>query len=245
MNRAVNVWIIVTAVLSLVFGGCLWMFRGSEGTVEYHEGRNTTPVCSNIELDMIKTDVELIPYGGEDILFEYRSIVPITVLKGDNRLVVKESDQFQLEFMTGDDEELCFRLYLPKEIYSSITVYSTSGDVHIGRIDADLVTAVTKSGDILSTDTRSLVKLSSGSGDILLDFESVVADCSIDSRSGNAEIIFPKGSSVALSYKTDTGSFECDLISGRVEGSYMYSFRGGGSLIHADVSSGILTVKES
>ncbi len=244
MSRAVNAWIIVTAVLSLVFGVCLWVFRDSTGNVVFHEGRNTVEVCDYIELDMIKTDVELIPYDGEEIMFEYTSTMPITVLKGDNRIVVKESDKFQIEFMAGEAEQFVFRLYLPKWIYRSITVYSSSGDVHVGRIDSDLVTVVTKSGDILSTKTRSLVKLGSGSGDILLDFESVIADSSIETRSGNAEIIFPVGSSVALSYKTDTGSFECPLISGRVEGSYMYSFHGGGNLLHADVSSGILTVKE-
>lgn len=244
MNRTINIWLIVTALLSLIFGGCLWCFRDSEGTAEYYEGRNTVEVCDVIELNMIKTDVEILPHDGNEILFEYISTVPISVLKGDNRLVVKESDEFQLSFMVGDESRFCFRLYLPKHIYSSITVYSSSGSVDIGRIDSDLVTVVTKSGEIRSTKTRSLMKLSSGTGDILLDFESVVADSSIETRSGNAEIIFPKGSSVALSYRTETGSFECDLISGSVDGSYMYSFRGGNNLLHADVDTGILTVKE-
>ncbi len=244
MSRAINIWLIVTAVLSLIFGGCLWFFRDSEGTAEYYEGRNTAEVCDNIELDMIKTDVQLIPYEGEELMFEYKSTVPITVLKGDNRLVVKESDEFQLSFFTGDEAQFVFTLYLPKRIYKNITVYNSSGDVHIGRIDSDVVTVVTKSGGILATDTRSLMKLTSGSGDILLDFESVVADSSISTRSGNAELIFPKGSSVALSYETETGSFECDLISGSVEGSYMYSFRGGNNLVRADVETGIFTVKE-
>ena len=244
MSRTINIWLIVTALLSLIFGGCLWLFRNSEGTAQLYEGRNTVAVCDVIELEMIKTDVEILPHDGDEILFEYISTVPISVLKGDNRLVVKESDEFQLSFMLGDESRFGFRLYLPKHIYSSITVYSSSGDVDIGRIDSDLVTVITKSGEIRSTRTRSLMKLTSGSGDILLDFESVVADSSITTRSGNAEIIFPKGSSVALSYRTDTGSFDCDLISGSVQGSYMYSFRGGNNLLHADVDSGILTVKE-
>ncbi|MBQ8194446.1 MAG: DUF4097 family beta strand repeat protein [Oscillospiraceae bacterium] len=244
MNRAVNIWLIVTAVLSLIFGGCLWCFRDSKGTAQYHEGRNTVELCDNIELDMIKTDVELIPYDGEELLFEYKSTVPISVLKGDNRLVVKESDEFLLSFFTGDESQFGFKLYLPRQIYKSITIYNSSGDVYIGRIDSDLVTAVTKSGEIFATDTRSLMKLTSGSGDILLDFESVVADSSISTRYGNAEILFPAGSSVALSYETVSGSFECTMLSGSIEGSYMYSFRGGNNLIRADVETGILTVKE-
>lgn len=55
---------------------------------------------------------------------------------------------------------------------------------------------------------------------------------------------FPKGSSVALDFETDIGELRTDLISGSFPGSYMYSFNGGGKLIHASLESGILTVRE-
>ena len=66
----------------------------------------------------------------------------------------------------------------------------------------------------------------------------------MQSRTGSAEIIFPKGSSVALDFETNTGELKTDLISGSFPGSYMYSFNGGGNLIHASLESGVLTVRE-
>ena len=66
----------------------------------------------------------------------------------------------------------------------------------------------------------------------------------MQSRTGNAEIVFPKGSSVALDFETDIGELKTDLLSGSYPGSYMYSFNGGAKLIHASLERGILTVSE-
>lgn len=88
------------------------------------------------------------------------------------------------------------------------------------------------------------VQFSTASGNILLDFYSVITGSAVQSRTGNAEIVFPKGSSVALDFETDIGELRTDLISGSFPGSYMYSFNGGGKLIHASLESGILTVRE-
>lgn len=244
MNRVLNRLIIVTAVLTLVFGVCTWLFRDSEGNAEYYRGSNSVEFCEYIDIDLLKTDVRLIPYSGDRIKFEYTSMVPITVMKGDNRVVITESDEFVLSFMTGDSSRFVLDLYLPREEYRGITVYTASGDVYMGGVKSKTVSVVTKSGSITSENTRSAVKFVSGSGNILLDFDKVVAASSIETRSGNADLIFPKGSSVALSYETETGIFRSELISGSVRGSYMYSFNGGAELIGADIGSGIMTVSE-
>ncbi len=244
MNRILNRLIIITAVLSVVFGVCVWIFRDSSGNAEYYEGDNSVEFSEYIEIDLLKTDVRLIPYSGDSIRFKYTSMVPITVMKGDNRVVITESDEFVLSFMTGDASQFMLDLYLPRKQYRNITLYTSSGDVYIGGVNSDTISVVSKSGSVTAEHTRSAVKLSSGSGNILLDFDRVVAASSIETRSGNAEIIFPEGSSVALSYETDTGIFSSDLISGSVKGSYMYSFNGGAQLIGANVESGIMTVSE-
>ena len=114
----------------------------------------------------------------------------------------------------------------------------------LGDVDSEKITTVTNSGDITSENTRSLCSFSTASGNILLDFYSVITGSAVQSRTGNAEIVFPKGSSVALDFETDIGELRTDLISGSFPGSYMYSFNGGGKLIHASLESGILTVRE-
>lgn len=242
MKKAINIWLIVTGVLALVFGILTYINRDSRGEAEYYEGDNTVEICNTIELDLLKTDVRLIPSAEDRIRIKYKSIVPLSVMMGDNRLVIKESDQFLVSFAVADEESFGLELYLPKNIYDNITVYTSSGNVEVGRIDSYGITVMTKSGDIDADETRSLVQLSSGTGDISLHFDSAIDGSSVETRRGNAEILFPRGSSVALAYETETGKFECDLLTGSVEGSYMYSFSGGENLISADVESGTLTV---
>ncbi len=242
MNKAVNVWLIVTGVLALVFGILTYINRGSSGEAEYYEGDNTVEVCSTIELDLLKTDVRILPTKDDRIRIKYKSIAPLSVLMGDNRLVIKESDEFIVSFALTDEESFGLELFLPKDIYDNITVYTTSGNVEIGRIDSYGITVITKSGSIDANETRSMVSLTSGTGDISLHFDSVIAGSMIETRHGDAEILFPRGSSVALAYETETGQFVSELLTGSVEGSFMYSFSGGEELIEADVESGTLTV---
>ena len=244
MNRVINRWLIVTALLSVVFGALLWKYRFAEGNAEYFEGSNSVALCEYIELNMLKTDVELIPYDGSRIKFEYRSIVPIEVLLGDNRLVVNESDELRVSFLTEERTDFVFRLYLPYHLYRSVIIYTSTGDVLLDSLSCEAVSVITKSGDIASVNTSTPVQLTSAGGNIFLDFSSVVPDCAITTRNGDAEIRFPAGSSVALSYETESGSFRSELLSGSVKGSYMYSFSGGENLIFAEVERGLLTVSE-
>ncbi len=244
MNKIINRWLVITAVLSAIFAVCLWHHRDAQGNTEYYEGSNHVEMCEYIELDMLKTNVELIPYNGNDIKFEYKSLVPIEVLLGDNRLVVNESDELKVAFLESEGTQLGFKLYLPKKSYRSMIIYTSSGNVGLSSVKCDAINVTTNSGSIASLDTNSVVHLVSGSGDILLDFNEVIPDCSIENRNGNVEIRFTEDSSVALSYETETGHFRSDLLDANIRGSYMYSFSGGENLITADVSHGILTVNE-
>lgn len=244
MGKVFNRWLVVLGALTVVFGACVFMLRGSKGNAVYYEGDNTVPLCANIELNLLKCDVRLIPYDGEDIRFCYKSAVPITVMRGDNRLVVSESDEFRLMLLSDGRQDFNFTLYLPQTEYDVITVYASSGSVSASGITAESLSAVTKSGNIDIEECAALTRLTSGTGDIRLCFDGVTEGSGVETRSGNAEIILPKGSSVALSYETQTGDFQSDMISGKVEGSYMFSFSGGETLIYADVERGTLTVNE-
>ncbi len=201
-------------------------------------------MCEYISIDLLKTDVTIIPYDEERIRFVYRNDVPLTAEIGDNSLTITESSEFVISLFSEDASDYGMYLYLPREYYRDILIYTASGNVALGDVDSEKITVVTNSGAVTSENTRSLCSFATGSGNIYLDFYTVIAGSSIQSRTGNAQIVFPKGSSVALDFETDTGEMKTDLISGSFPGSYMYSFSGGGKLIHATLETGVLTVSE-
>ena len=232
MERGINRWLIITAVLAAAFAALAFLIPG-ESLGSSKEGDEYFPLCEYISVDLLKTDVTVIPYD-----------VPLTAELGDNSLTISESGEFVVSLFANEHESYGMYLYLPREYYRDILIYTVSGDVTLGDVDSEKITTVTNSGDITSENTRSLCSFSTASGNILLDFYSVITGSAVQSRTGNAEIVFPKGSSVALDFETDIGELRTDLISGSFPGSYMYSFNGGGKLIHASLESGILTVRE-
>ncbi len=242
-ERTVNRWLIITGILAAVFAAAAFLFQGkSLGSAKESDVYFTR--CEYISIDLLKTDVTIIPWEEDKIRFTYRSDVPLSVEKGDNSLTITESNDFVISLFAKEAVDYGMYLYLPREYYRDILVYTVSGDVILGDVDSDKITVVTNSGRITSENTRSMCSLTTGSGDILLDFYSVIPGSSVKSRTGNAEISFPKGSSVALDYETESGELKTDVISGSYPGSYMYSFNGGARLIHAALETGILTVTE-
>lgn len=244
MERIINRLLIISGALAAVFAVLAFVFPGkSLGSVK--TGDKSFPLCEYINIDLLKTNVELIPYDGSDIRFVYQNDVPLIAEMGDNSLSITESDEFVISLFAEKGTEHYMKLYLPREYYRDILIYTVSGNVKLGDVDSDKLTAVTNSGDILSENTRSLCSFTTASGNIVLGFYRVIPGSSILSRSGNAEVSFPKGSSVALDFETDSGVLSTDLIRGNYAGSYMYSFNGGAELIHASLEKGTLTVKET
>ena len=236
-------WLIATGVLAAAFGTAAVMIPG-ESLGSAMQGEEYFPLCEYISVDLLRTPVAVTPYDGDRIRFLWNNDVPLKAEVGDNSLTITESSDVVISLFAGDTSDYGLRLYLPREYYRDVVIYTSSGNVTLGDIDSDRITVVTNSGDILSEDTRSLCSLATGSGDITLDFYSVIAGSSIQSRTGSAELIYPKGSSVALDFETDTGELKTDLLKGSFSGSRMYSFNGGGHLIHASLESGVLTVTE-
>lgn len=242
-ERAVNRWLIITGILAALFAAAAFLFQGrSLGSAK--EGDERFPLCEYISIDVLKTDVTLLLTDEEEIRCTWRNDVPLTAEVGDNFLSITEGTDFVISLFAGDTDDYGMYLYLPREYYRDILICTVSGNVTLGEVDSDRISVVTNSGSILSENTRSMCSLVTGSGDITLDFYRVIPGSSVQSRTGNAEIIFPKGSSVALDFETDAGELKTDLISGSFPGSYMYSFSGGADLIHAEMERGVLTVRE-
>lgn len=243
MEKAINKLLIVFAALAAAFGAGAYLFRNVPHGTAYEE-KIELSLCEYIDIDVLRLDVEVQPYEGEKILVRYTNDVPLNFSVGDNSLTINESDEFVITLFAQDSARFGMSVYLPREIYRAITIYSGSGDVKLGALDAQRIDVTTGSGNITSEDTRSLVYFSSGTGDISLDFAAVIPESAIVTRSGNAFLTIPSESSVALDFETETGECQSELFAGRAIGSYMYSINGGQELIHATLEKGTLTVSE-
>lgn len=243
MEKRVNVLLVVTAILTVIFGGLAYHFRDAE-----HDSAQTgdvlLPMCEYIDIEILRLDVEIIPYDGENIRVAYKNELPLALELGDNRLTVKESEEFVISLFAGSEAEFGLSVYLPEKSYREITVYTGGGNVSVDGADCEKMTIVTNGGDISVKNSVSLVNLVTGTGDILLDIAEVVQDSSVQSRSGNADIFIPKDGSVAVEFETNTGECVTELFSGNVYGSYKYSFNGGRRSVFASLESGTLTIAE-
>ena len=243
MEKKVNVLLIVTAVLTIFFGGFAYYFRNAEHD-SAQTGDVTLPLCEYINIEILRLDVEIVPYEGDNIRVVYKNEVPLDLELGDNRLTVRESEEFVISLFAGSEAEFGLCLYLPEEKYREITVYTGGGSVEIDGAECEKMTVITNSGNISVRNNTSLVNLVTSTGNILLDFAEVVQDSSVQCRSGNAEILIPKDSSVSLEFETDTVECVTELFKGSVYGSYKYSFNGGKRSVFASLESGTLTIAE-
>ena len=243
MVRALNRWIVICAAGALLFALMAFFFP-SDSSAAIQQYDKYIPLCEYIDIELLQTDVEIIPYEGDKLRLAYRSEVPIKVKRGDNTLKISESDKFYISFLSGDTANYGLYLYVPQTAFRELTVYTSSGNVRIGGVNCDRITAVTNSGSITAENTVSRSHLTTGTGDTSLEFDLLVRGCEIQTRSGNAHITVPQGSSSAVVFETETGGIDSELIHVKLLGSGTYGFNGGAVDITAIVEQGILTVAE-
>lgn len=243
MEKVINILLIGTLLGALIFGALAYHFRNAEHD-SVTEGEYSFPVCDYIDIDLLKLPVTVVPYDGDEIVVAYKNDLPLSIETGDNSLMITESDMFVISLFAGGEAEFALNLYLPRRTYREIYIYTGNGTVRIGGVDCQKFSALTEGGDIICKGMNSLLNITTTSGFISVDFNTVVSDSEILSRNGNVELILPKDSSVAVDFETETGHCETNLWGGLIPGSYMFSFNGGDKLVHAVLDKGVLTIKE-
>ena len=240
MNKTINRWIVITALLGLIFAAAAVLIKSESSStasaVEY------IPRCEYINIDLLRLDVAVIPCDELKITLEYTNDIPLDIEYGDNRLSISESDRFVISLFAGSSSDFGLRVYLPREIYRELNIYTASGDIFVGGVDAMKLSAVSNSGNITAEDTCALSSFISDYGDVSVDFAYVIPDTVIQSRKGNGTLTFPHGSSAAIEFDTIAGSIGGDAIGGRYDMSGTYGFNGGRNRIQCAFESGELTV---
>lgn len=243
MEKAVNRLLIFSLLAALAFGALTYKFRNADHDSLFEEAY-AFDLCEYIDVDVSRMSVMLIPYDEPTISVAYRNDKPLEFEVGDNRLSITESNGFVVSLFAGDESEFSLCLYLPKTAYREISVYTGTGNITAGRVDALSLTACTGSGNIICDDAISRLNLSTISGKMDVDFEMVAEGTEINSRRGNVNFTVPPESRFTLDFDTKTGLCDCVLNHGSPMGTYQYVFNGGGNLVSAYVEQGILTIKE-
>lgn len=234
---------IFSLVAALAFGALTYKFRNADHDSLFEEAYSFE-LCEYIDVDVSRMSVMLVPYDEPTISAAYKNDRPLEFEMGDNKLSITESNGFVVSLFAGDESDFSLCLYLPKTAYREISVYTGTGKIVAGRVDALSLTACTESGDIICDDAISRLNLSTTSGKTDVSFEMVAEGSEIRSGKGNVDLSVPHNSSFSLDFDTKTGLCDCELINGAPMGAYQYTFNGGGSRISAYVEQGILTIKE-
>lgn len=243
MEKIINKLLIFTLLGTIALSIVTYKFRNAEHD-SLCEEEFLFERCEYIDIDVSRMNVVLIPYDEPHIKAVYKNDRPLEYELGDNRLSLTESSKLMVSLFTGDESDYSLQLYLPKEFYREITVYTGVGGIIAGRIDALSFTAGSDSGDILLEQSISRLNLSTTSGKITADCEMLVDGTEIQSRRGDVELIVPDRTPFTVDFETQTGYCNCKLTDAAPMGNYEYNFNGGGRRVGARITEGTLTITE-
>ncbi len=243
MEKAVNRLLIIFLLGTIAFGTLMYKYRNADHDSLFEEAY-TFELCEYIEIDVSRMSVTLVPYDEPDITVAYKNDKPLDFETGDNSLFITESSQLLVSLFTGDKSDFSLYLYLPRQSYREISVYTGLGNVMAGRIDSQMLTINTESGNIICDDSISRLNLSTISGKIDVDYELIADGTEINSRRGNVDFNVHPKSEFSVDFNTKTGTCECDFSDGEFMGTYKYTFNGGGNTINAYIEEGVLSIRE-
>ena len=96
-------------------------------------------MCDYIEINLLKLNVEIIPYSGDKIRVCYKNNLPLIIEHGDNSISISEDEKFVISLFPGSQSKFGLSVYLPERSYREISVVTGGGDVKISRVDLSLI----------------------------------------------------------------------------------------------------------
>ena len=243
MKKTINKWLIVTAAGAVIFAGLTFLFRNSEHD-SLISGDKLCGFCEYIEVDLLRLDVAVVPYDGNEIRVIYKNDLPIDIEFGDNSMTISESDRFVISLFSRTTEDFGLWLYLPRKSYREISVYTGQGNISVDKTDCGLIRLITEDGDITCKELSSQAAITTSRGFISLDIEELTTNISLISRKGNAKVMLSKSSSFAIDFETETGECYCEITGTRLTDSGVFGINGGEKTIFAEIPEGTLNISE-
>ncbi|WLR41808.1 DUF4097 family beta strand repeat-containing protein [Bacillus carboniphilus] len=171
----------------------------------------TNDKVSKIDVELGSGNIQVYPNDKEEILIEFNckgkkeviEDLTLTVDEVGDQLKISVSSDRLLKIFTLREAKL--NMALPDRLYKQVKINSASGNVKIESLKADDVVVENSSGNILLKNVISRSsQLHSSSGNVKIDH--LIGDLTVESSSGNAEIIL----------KEIDQTIEVDLSSGNV-----------------------------
>lgn len=243
MEKIINRALIASLILAAAFGGLAYLFRNYPHA-SAAGGEFTFPLLQYLKVDLQRLDVNVVPYDGGEITLVYKNDRPLEIEIGDNELKITESDKFIVSLFAGSEAEFGLTIYLPRAEYREISIFASTGSISVGETVCRKLLAVTESGDIAIRGASYPFSLSTMSGNISAELNSVADGSDILDRTGDVELTVPPESSFAIDYGTKDGKCVSGLIRMQIEGDYLYSFNGGKQQISVTAEHGTFTFDE-
>lgn len=243
MSKTINKWLIVTAAGAVIFAALTFLFRNSEHD-SLASGDRLCGFCEYIKVDLLRLNVWITPYDGDEIRVVYKNDLPIDIEFGDNSITISESDRFVISLFTRTSEELGLWLYLPEKHYREISVYTGQGSISVDKTDCGLFRLITEAGDITCKELSSQANVTTSTGFISLDIAELTTNISLTSRRANARVALSKSASAAIDFETKTGECYCEITKTRLDSSGVFGINGGERTIFAELPEGELVIVE-
>lgn len=191
----------------------------------------------NIYIDMISTNVKMIPEDRKDIKIHFygtmnEKVTPLNIEKEDNSIFIKEKkkNEMVMNIGKGNRSDTNLDVYIPKEYSKNIDIEAVSGEIDFGKLQMEMANISTVSGDVEGEEInakKATFKTVSGdieieaskgnlyaksvSGDISIKVEDLKEDLAFKSTSGDVEIKFSKTIPFRLEASSTSGEINCEF----------------------------------
>lgn len=191
-------------------------------------GSTTTVISDRLEFEGIREIAVItnslpvsVSYGDTDkIIVEYTSALPLLYNESNGFLRLTQDDSFTINLFSAESRKSAVEIILPHKIYESLTVSSSSGDITVDSINADIIDISTRSGNIKAENVDERAKVKTVSGNIELSVSSLNGDFIVNGGSGDVSVTISEELSFMFEFWTEKGHFTSDIF----DKKYSYNF---------------------
>ncbi len=202
------------------------------------------------ELVVISTSLPVKAYYGDTETVRVISTggVPLVFSLENGLLRVTQDDSFTLSLFSLEQLKSGIEIILPRKLYESIILSSSSGSITADSLNAVTYEVTTKSGNISlgNVDERADIRSESGNIDFILS--SLNKDMTVYGGDGDISVLIAEDISLYLEFLTSSGYFTSDIFDKAYDKSFGDAaaiYNGGRNLLRINTVGGDLNINKT